>query len=142
MGKDAVNYCKDKNPCEIGIIEGIRADQSGAEENKAFLATIKPHKNIKVVGQGETQYDPAKALNVATNLLTAHPGIDYLYAWWDPGGAAAVQAIQAKGKLGKIGVASQNGDCIAARSRAQGQRERDGCVLPVDHRRRRCHGRG
>src|SRR4051812_20333010 len=33
MGKDAVNYCKDKNPCEIGIIEGIRADQSGAEEN-------------------------------------------------------------------------------------------------------------
>ena len=110
--KDAVNYCKGKNPCEIGIIEGIRADQSGAEENKAFLATIKPHKNIKVVGQGETQYDPAKALNLATNLLTAHPGIDYLYAWWDPGGAAAVQAIQAKGKLGKIGVASQNGDCI------------------------------
>src|SRR6185436_5272954 len=53
-----------------------------------------------------------KALNLATNLLTAHPGIDYLYAWWDPGGAAAVQAIQAKGKLGKIGVASQNGDCI------------------------------
>jgi ABC-type sugar transport system substrate-binding protein len=112
MAKDAVNYCKKHNPCEIGIIEGIRADQSGAEENRAFLATIKPHKNIKVVGQGETQYDPAKALNLATNLLTAHPGIDYLYAWWDPGGAAAVQAVQAKGKIGKIGVASQNGDCI------------------------------
>jgi ribose transport system substrate-binding protein len=112
MAKDAVNYCKGKNPCEIGIIEDIRADQSGAEENRAFLATIKPHKNIKVVGQGETQYDPAKALNLATNLLTAHPGIDYLYAWWDPGGAAAVQALQAKGKLGKVGVASQNGDCI------------------------------
>jgi ABC-type sugar transport system substrate-binding protein len=112
MAKDAVNFCKGKDPCEIGIIEGIRADQSGAEENRAFLAYIKPHKNIKVVGQGETQYDPAKALNLATNLLTAHPGIDYLYAWWDPGGAAAVQAIKAKGKLGKIGVASQNGDCI------------------------------
>jgi ribose transport system substrate-binding protein len=112
MAKDAVNYCKGKDPCEIGIIEGIRADQSGAEENRAFLAYIKPYKNMKVVGQGETQYDPAKALNLATNLLTAHPGIDYLYAWWDPGGAAAVQAIQAKGKLGKVGVASQNGDCI------------------------------
>jgi ribose transport system substrate-binding protein len=112
MAKDAVNFCKKINPCEIGIIEGIRADQSGAEENRAFLAYIKPHKNIKVVGQGETQYDPAKALNLATNLMTAHPGIDYLYAWWDPGGAAAVKAIQAKGKLGKIGVASQNGDCI------------------------------
>jgi ribose transport system substrate-binding protein len=113
MAKDAVNFCKGKNPCEIGIIEGIRADQSGAEENKAFRNYVGKHPNIKIVGQGETQYDPQKALNLATNLLTAHPGIDYLYAWWDPGGAAAVKAIQAKGKLGQIGVASQNGDCIA-----------------------------
>src|SRR5262245_54418107 len=112
MGQDAVNHCKGKNPCEIGIVEGIKADQSGAEENKAFLATIKPHKNMQVVGAAETQYDPAKALSVATDLLTAHPNIDYLYAWWDPGGAAAVKAIQAAGKLGKVGVASQNGDCI------------------------------
>src|SRR5215210_7054781 len=113
MAKDAVNFCKGKNPCEIGIVEGIRADQSGAEENRAFRAYVGKYSNIKIVGQAETQYDPAKALNVATNLLTAHPGIDYLYAWWDPGGAAAVKAIQAKGKLKQIGVASQNGDCIA-----------------------------
>jgi ribose transport system substrate-binding protein len=113
MAKDAVNFCKGKNPCEIGIVEGIRADQSGAEENKAFRAYVGKYPNIKIVGQAETQYDPAKALSVATDLLTAHPGIDYLYAWWDPGGAAAVKAIQAAGKLGKVGVASQNGDCIA-----------------------------
>jgi ribose transport system substrate-binding protein len=113
MAKDAVSFCKGKNPCEIGIVEGIRADQSGAEENKAFRDYVAKYPNIKIVGAAETQYDPAKALNVATNLLTAHPGIDYLYAWWDPGGAAAVKAIEAKGKLGQIGVASQNGDCIA-----------------------------
>ena len=46
----------------------------------------------------------------ATN--EARPVLAYYYAWWDPGGAAAVQAIKAKGKLKKIGVASQNGDCI------------------------------
>ena len=96
MAKDAVNFCKGKNPCEIGIVEGIRADQSGAEENKAFRAYVGKYPNIKIVGQAETQYDPAKALSVATDLLTAHPGIDYLYAWWDPGGAAAVKAIQAR----------------------------------------------
>jgi len=112
MGSDAVNWCKNINPCKIGIVEGIRADQSGAEENKAFRATVGKHSNIKIVGAAETQYDPAKALNVATNLLTANPDLNYIYAWWDPGGAAAVKAIQAKGKLGKIGVASQNGDCI------------------------------
>ena len=113
MGNDAVNWCKNINPCKIGIVEGILADQSGAEENKAFRATVAKHSNIKIVGAAETQYDPAKALNVATNLLTANPDLNYIYAWWDPGAAAAVKAIQAKGKLGKIGVASQNGDCIA-----------------------------
>jgi ABC-type sugar transport system substrate-binding protein len=113
MGTDAVNWCKSIDPCKIGIVEGILADQSGAEENKAFRATVAKHANIKIVGAAETQYDPAKALNVATNLLTANPDLNYIYAWWDPGGAAAVKAIEAKGKLGKIGVASQNGDCIA-----------------------------
>jgi ABC-type sugar transport system substrate-binding protein len=112
MGTDAVNWCKNINPCKIGIVEGILADQSGAEENKAFRATVAKHSNIKIVGQAETQYDPAKALNVATNLLTANPDLNYIYAWWDPGGAASVKAIQAAGKLGKVGVASQNGDCI------------------------------
>jgi ABC-type sugar transport system substrate-binding protein len=130
MAKDAVNHCKGKNPCEIGIVEGIKADQSGAEENRAFLAYIKPHKNIKVVGAAETQYDPAKALSVATDLLTAHPNIDYLYAWWDPGGAAAVKAIQAAGKLGKVGVASQNGDCIALGLVLKGQQTVTAAFFP------------
>src|SRR5207253_7111971 len=76
MGSDAVNWCKNINPCKIGIVEGIRADQSGAEENKAFRATVGKHSNIKIVGAAETQYDPAKALNVATNLLTANPDLN------------------------------------------------------------------
>jgi ribose transport system substrate-binding protein len=113
MAMDAVNWCAKINPCKIGIVEGILADQSGATENKAFRAYVGTHSNIKIVGAAETQYDPAKALNVATDLLTANPDLNYIYAWWDPGAAAAVKAIQAVGKLGKIGVAAQNGDCIA-----------------------------
>jgi ABC-type sugar transport system substrate-binding protein len=113
MGLAASDWCLGSDPCEIGIIEGIRADQSGAEENKAFRAHVAKFPNIKIVGAAETQYDAAKALNLATNLLTAHPNIKFLYAWWDPGGNAAVKAIQAKGKIGQVGVASQNGDCIA-----------------------------
>lgn len=113
MGMAASDFCLGVNPCKIGIIEGIRADQSGAEENRAFRAHVAKFPNIKIVGASETQYDPAKALNLATNLLTANPDLKFLYAWWDPGGNAAVKAIQAKGKLGKVGVASQNGDCIA-----------------------------
>ncbi|MFO1350350.1 MAG: sugar ABC transporter substrate-binding protein [Gammaproteobacteria bacterium] len=113
MGMAASDWCLGINPCKIGIIEGIKADQSGAEEDKAFKEHVQKFPNIQIVGGSETQYDPAKALNLATNLLTANPDLNFLYAWWDPGGNAAVKAIQAKDKLGKVGVASQNGDCIA-----------------------------
>ena len=79
---------------------------------------------------------------MATNLLTANPELNYIYAWWDPGAAAAVKAIEAKGKLGKIGVASQNGDCIALGLVIKGNADGDRRVLPVGDRRRRCHDRG
>ena len=126
------------NPCEIGIIEGIRADQSGAEENRAFRAHDRSRtRTSRSSAASETQYDPAKALNLATNLLTANPGIKFLYAWWDPGGDAAVKAIQAKGKLGKIGVASQNGDCIALGHVLEGRADADVGVLPGRDRRPR-----
>jgi len=113
MGFAASEWCLGINPCKIGIIEGIKSDQSGVEEDTAFRKHVANFPNIKIVGQGETQYDAAKALNLATNLLTANPDLNFLYAWWDPGGNAAVKAIEAKGKQGKVGVASQNGDCIA-----------------------------
>ena len=58
--KDAVNFCKGKNPCEIGIVEGIRADQSGAEENKAFRAYVGKYPNIKIVGAGRDAVRPGE----------------------------------------------------------------------------------
>ncbi len=113
MGLAASDWCLGINPCKIGIIEGMKSDQSGVEEDKGFREHVAKFPNIKIVGASETQYDAAKALNLATNLLTANPDLNFLYAWWDPGGNAAVKAIEAKGKIGQVGVASQNGDCIA-----------------------------
>jgi len=115
MGMAASEWCLGIDPCKIGIIEGMLSDQSGVEEDTGFRKHVANFPNIQIVGHAETQYDPAKALNLATNLLTANPDLNFLYSWWDPGGNAAVKAIQAKGKLGKVGVASQNGDCIALR---------------------------
>jgi ribose transport system substrate-binding protein len=113
IGQSVAAFCKSHKPCKVGIVEGIKADQSGATEDKAMKAYVAKFTNIKIVGGAETQYDPAKALNVASNLLTANPDLNYIYAWWDPGAAAAVKAIQSAGKVGKIGVSAQNGDCIA-----------------------------
>lgn len=130
MGLAAADWCTGIDPCKVGVVEGIKADQSGATEDKAFRALVAQFPNMKIVGGAETQYDPAKALNVATNLLTANPDLKFLYAWWDPGGNAAVKAIQAKGKTGQVGVASQNGDCIALGNVLAGRQTQTSAFFP------------
>ena len=68
--------------------------------------------NIKIVGNQPTDYDPVKALNVATNLLTANPDLNYIYSWRDEGALAALQAAKSKGLAGKIGIAGFGGNCL------------------------------
>jgi ribose transport system permease protein len=112
IGKSIVEYCKGKNPCKLGVVEGNLADQSGRDENTGMLSVVKKAKNIKLVGHQPTDYDPVKALNVATNLLTANPDLNYIYSWWDQGAEAAVQAAKSKNVVGKIGIAGFGGNCL------------------------------
>jgi ribose transport system substrate-binding protein len=112
IGKSIVAYCKGKNPCKLGVVEGNLADQSGRDENSGMRSVVAKAKNIKIVGHQPTDYDPVKALNVATNLLTANPDLNYIYSWWDQGALAALQAAKSKGLAGKIGIAGFGGNCL------------------------------
>jgi ribose transport system substrate-binding protein len=112
IGKSIVEYCKGKNPCKLGVVEGNLADQSGRDENSGMRSVVATAKNIKIVGHQPTDYDPVKALNVATNLLTANPDLNYIYSWWDQGALAALQAAKSKKLAGKIGIAGFGGNCL------------------------------
>ena len=112
IGKSIVEYCKGKNPCKLGVVEGNLADQSGRDENSGMRSVVDTAKNIKIVGHQPTDYDPVKALNVATNLLTANPDLNYIYSWWDQGALAALQAAKSKNLAGKIGIAGFGGNCL------------------------------
>ena len=112
IGKSIVAYCKGKNPCKLGVVEGNLADQSGRDENTGMKSVVSKAKNIKIVGHQPTDYDPVKALNVATNLLTANPDLNYIYSWWDQGALAALQAAKSKNLAGKIGIAGFGGNCL------------------------------
>jgi len=112
IGQAISEYCKGKNPCKLGIVQGILADQSGADEEKGMRSVIKKFSNIKVVSAQPTNYDPQKALNVATNMLTANPDLNYIYSWWDQGALSALEAARAKGKAGKIGISGFGGNCL------------------------------
>jgi ribose transport system permease protein len=132
IGNAIVSYCNKSghDPCKVGVVEGNLADQSGQQENAAMRAVVAKHPTVKIVGAQPTDYDPERALNVATNLMTANPDLDYIYAWWDPGAAAAVRAAQSKGKAGKIGISAQNGDCIALGYVLKGYMYQDSAFFP------------
>jgi ribose transport system substrate-binding protein len=112
IGEAITTYCKGKNPCKVGIVQGILADQSGADEERGMKSVVKKSANIKIVAAQPTNYDPAKALNVATNMLTANPDLNYIYSWWDQGALSALEAARSKGKAGKIGISGFGGNCL------------------------------
>ena len=57
---------------DIGITAG---SQTGREREQGFLDGMKAHPDIKVLGVQYSGCDPAKALNIATDLMTANPDL-------------------------------------------------------------------
>lgn len=113
IGEAIVEWCEDIDPCKLGVVQGSFADPSGVAENEGMEDTIEKHPNIDLVGGSPTEYDPAKALNVASDLLAANPDINYLYAWWDQGALSALEAVRDKGLEGEVGISGFTGTCPA-----------------------------
>jgi ABC-type sugar transport system substrate-binding protein len=130
IGQAIVKYCAKINPCKLGIVQGSFADPSGVDENNGVLSVIKSHPNIVNVGGSPTNYDPSAALNVASDLLTAHPDLNYIYSWWDQGALAAAQAVKSKGRAGKVGVSGFSGSCPAVQAVIKGDLYQDALEFP------------
>jgi ABC-type sugar transport system substrate-binding protein len=111
IGQAIVEYCGSKDPCKLGVVEGDLADQSGRDEDSGMRSAVADHPNIQIVAHQPTNYDPQRALNVATDMLTANPDLDYIYSWWDQGALSALEAARARGVAGKIGISGFGGNC-------------------------------
>lgn len=84
----------------------------------AFQAT---HAHIKVVAAQTAQWSQDKAVTVMTALLTRYPNVNAVFGEDDNMALGALQAIQARGKAGKIkvfGVNGQKAACNAIKSGA------------------------
>lgn len=112
IGDAIVEFCKGRSACKVGILQGILADESGAAEERGMRSVVAAYPNVRIVSAQPTNFDPAKALNVATDMLTANPDIAYLYSWWDQGALAALEAVRAKGLMGKVGISGFGGNCL------------------------------
>jgi ribose transport system substrate-binding protein len=112
IGEAIVDWCADKDPCNLAVIQGNPADEAGREEYLAAKAVWETAPNVKLVSDQPGNWDDAQALDVATNALGANPDIDYIYAEWDSGALAALEAVRAAGLEDKdIGISGFAGSC-------------------------------
>ncbi|WP_131113717.1 substrate-binding domain-containing protein [Lichenihabitans psoromatis] len=110
-GKIAAKFIKDKlgGKANLGILafRSQLAEQSDARTN-GFLAAAKEGTTITTVAQ-QDGFLAEKAVAVASDLMTAHPEINVIYAANEGGTVGAVQAVRRAGKQGKVFVFGTDG---------------------------------
>jgi ribose transport system substrate-binding protein len=83
----------------LGILAG---SHTGAQRDDGFLDEIANYPDITMLPTQFTGCDPAKALNAATDLLTANPDLVAFYSACGPNGLGIAQAVKAAGRSGEV----------------------------------------
>lgn len=110
-GKVANGFIKDKlgGQARVAILEfrSQLPEQSDMRTN-GFLDSAKPGNDVKVVVR-QDGFLAEKAVAVASDILTAHPDVNLIYAANEGGTVGAVQAVRRAGKAGKVFVFGTDG---------------------------------
>lgn len=80
----------------IVILQGQAGTSASRERGAGFAAGLKAYPDIKVVAKQPADFDRTKGLDVMTNLLQAHPGVNGVFAENDEMALGAVKALGAK----------------------------------------------
>jgi len=94
---------------KVAIIEGVPGNMSGVLRKKGAEDTLKQFPGIEVVGVWSADWDRAKGLKKAEDILTAHPDLSAIIAVNDEMAFGALQAVKARNLQGKVIVTGFNG---------------------------------
>lgn len=103
----------------VGIIEGLPSTYTTARKG-GFSEKAAEYPGFKIVDSQTGEWEREKAMNVATNMLQAHPEIDTFFACSDEMGLGAAKACQAAGKT-DIVVVSVDGNPNALEAIMKGE---------------------
>ncbi len=85
---------------KVAILEGLAGNVSGQNRRDGFADTVSGTMNL--VASQPADWDRAKALNAATNILQANPDLKAIYACNDTMALGAVEAVKAAGLEGQV----------------------------------------
>lgn len=95
---DYVNKVKN-GKAKVAIIEGLPSTFT-TDRKGGFVDEIKKYPGIQVVASQPGDWEREKSMNVAQNILQAHPDVDVFYGLSDEMALGAAQACKAAGKKG------------------------------------------
>lgn len=81
---------------EILILQGIAGSSASRDRGKGFKDGIAKYPNISVVAEQTANFDRTQGLDVATNLLQAHPNVKAIFAENDEMALGAIEALGAR----------------------------------------------
>lgn len=97
QAESVVEYCKDIDPCKIGLLAGLLNSPLDVARIKAWKDVLGPHDNIEIVGTVEGAYDRDKSLTAVSNLLQANKDINGILSNADQQTAGAQIALENAG---------------------------------------------
>jgi ribose transport system substrate-binding protein len=78
------------------VLQGVAGTSASRDRGAGFAEGMKAYPDIEIVAQQTANFDRAEALNVATNLLQANPGVTGLFAENDEMALGGIQALGAR----------------------------------------------
>ena len=91
------------NRGEVAMVMQKPGGTSTVLREEGFAETLRDHfPQIRIVARQYGMADPAKSRNAAENILTAHPGLDAIFASSEAASLGTIQALRARSLAGKV----------------------------------------
>jgi len=87
---------------KVAMLLGTPGRDIIQNRENGFKEGIKKYEGIEIVAEQVADLERAKGVSVAENILQAHPDIDAIWAANDEMALGAVEAVRARGLIGKV----------------------------------------
>ena len=87
---------------KVALIPFVPGAATSIMRETGFREGIKKYPDINLVAVQYSQSEVARAMTVTENILTAHPDLNGIFAANEAGAIGALQALKAKGLVGKV----------------------------------------
>jgi len=94
---------------EVANLQGLLGQGLNTDRSGGFTDVMAQYPGVKVVAQEPTSWDPAKAVSITENWMTAYPNLDLIYGNSDSLTVPAANVIERAGKQDQVMIVSVDG---------------------------------